>query len=404
MKRHPGQRKPHGTAGSQKKAPGVSVPMCDLRVLLDAAPEWQLYLREVFDSGQFVLARQVAAFEREFARWLGASYAVGVGSGTDALVMSLRCAGVSEAEQEVLTSALTSPYTALAILAAGATPRFADINPETLLLDPEDAAQRITPNTAAILPVHLYGQVCALDRFLDLARMAAAALIQDACQAHGARYRGRPLADFSPCVAYSFYPTKNLGCLGDGGAIVTNDTATAERARCLREGGRRADQIAWIRGINSRLDEIQACFLRAFLPHVEEWNSQRRQTAAVYDALLRGCEMIQPVARGPDSVCHLYVIRTPHRDALREWLAQRGIAAGIHYPAPLHWHPAFRSCGLRKGDLPHAERACGEVLSLPLWPGMPESMVEQVADAIKDFERLAAARKLVVRTASQQHY
>ncbi len=402
MRRRPDQLKPLGTAGAQKAPSGVSVPMCNLRLLLDAAPEWQLYIQEVFDSGQFILTRQVDAFEREFAQWLGARYAVGVGSGTDALEISLRCAGVSQAEQEVLTSAVTSPYTALAVLAAGATPRFADINPKTLLLDAEDAGQRITANTAAILPVHLYGQVCALDRFLNLARRPAAALVQDACQAHGACYRGRPLADFSSYVAYSFYPTKNLGCLGDGGAIVTNDIQTAERARCLREGGQRGDQIAWVRGINSRLDEMQACFLRAFLPHGEEWNAERRRIAAVYDALLRDCEIVQPVERGPDSVCHLYVIRTPHRDALREWLAQRGIASGVHYPTPLHLHPAFRSCGLRKGDLPHAERACDEVLSLPLWPGMPESMAEQVVDAIEGFKS-TVARKPAVRSSSQQH-
>jgi dTDP-3-amino-3,4,6-trideoxy-alpha-D-glucose transaminase len=367
--------------------------MCNLRFLLDAtAPAWRGYLREVFDAGQFVLGRQVARFEREFAGLLGAQHAIGVGSGTDALEISLRCAGVSEPGQEVLTSALTSPYTAVAIRAAGAAPRFADVDPQTLLLDPADAAQRITGATAALLPVHLYGQVCALDRLQDLARRSGAVLVQDACQAHGARFDGKALTNYSACVAYSFYPTKNLGCLGDGGAVLTNCAEAAGHARLLRNGGRREDQIAWFCGVNSRLDELQACYLRAFLPHLNEWNAHRRHIAAIYDALLSTCETVQPVRRSPESVCHLYVIRTPYRDALRERLSQLGIATGVHYPAPLHLHPAFRSCGLRQGDLPHAERACNEIVSLPLWPGMPDSMAEQVAGAVVAFHR-AAGRK-----------
>jgi dTDP-4-amino-4,6-dideoxygalactose transaminase len=365
--------------------------MTNLRALIDAtAPAWQRHLEETFESGQFILGRQVSGFEREFAAYLRAAHAIGVASGTDALELSLRCAGVMSAGQEVLTSPVTSPYTALAILAAGATPRFADVDPRTLLLDPDDAGRRMGPNTAALIPVHLYGQPCALGRFALLARQSGAVLIQDACQAHGARFHRQPLAEYSSYLAYSFYPTKNLGCLGDGGAVVTHNPAIAERLRLLRDGGRRNDQISCIAGINSRLDELQACYLRAFLPHLDDWNAHRRQVAVIYDELLSGLENVHPIDRGSESVCHLYVIRARHRDALRRHLAERGIATGVHYPVPLHLQPAFQSCGLKAGDLPHAERACGQILSLPIWPYMSESIAERVAQAIRRFSHTQA--------------
>lgn len=362
--------------------------MVNLKLLLDAtAGAWQANLRSLFERMHFVLGEQVSSFEGEFAAAMGARYAVGVGTGTAAIEIALRDAGIGHRQQQALTSALTSPFTALAVLAAGASPRFADVNPESLQMDPDDAGNRITRSTAALIPVHLYGQTCEIERLRPLARGIGAALIQDACQAHGARRNGRPLTEFSPYVAYSFYPTKNLGCLGDGGAIATSSASAANRLRLLRDGGRKGDQVCRLPSVNSRLDEMQACYLRAFLGKLEEWNADRARTVALYDGVLADCEAVRPVRRESVSVHHLYVIRAKRRERLRDYLKSRGIMTAVHYPVPLHLHPAFLECGLRRGDLPHSERACREILSLPLWPLMPESTALHVAGEIRSFYR-----------------
>jgi len=364
--------------------------LVDLKPALEAVAEsWRANQAAMIERGQFILGEQVAAFEREFAAAMGARFAVGAGTGTGALELCLREAGLCEGRTEVLTSPLTAPFTGLAILSAGARPRFADVEEDTLLLDPEDAGNRATRRTAAFLPVHLYGRPCDLGRWRALARTLGAALIQDACQAHGARWDGRPLADYSPWVAYSFYPTKNLGGLGDGGAVATHRAAVARRIRQLRDGGRAGGHVSRLPGINSRLDEIQACYLRACLPHLGEWNARRARLAAIYDAALKDCAGVRLLNR-EGSVHHLYVIRVRNRDRLRRRLAEHGIATAVHYPAPLHLQPAFRDCGLRRGDLPVAERACREILSLPLWPQMPEGTVREVAGRIVDFYRRGA--------------
>lgn len=366
----------------------MRIPAANLRLALAATrAAWQARVAELLARSHFILGEQVASFEKEFANAVGASFAVGVGSGTAAIEISLRDAGVTSRRQQVITSALTSPFTGIAILAAGAAVRLADVDPETLLLDPADVAERITQRTAALVPVHLYGAPCAMDQFARLARRHRLVLVQDACQAHGAVFGGRPLADYSPYAAYSFYPTKNLGCLGDGGAIVTNRASIAGRLRRFRDGGRSGDQVAHVAGVNSRLDEMQACFLRAFLPRLAEWNAQRAALAALYDKALRDCPGVRPVRRTPESVNHLYVIRATRRDRLRDHLARRGIGTGVHYPAPLHRMPAFGDCGLRRGDLRHAERACREVLSLPLWPGLEPAHLLEVAEQVRRFYR-----------------
>jgi dTDP-4-amino-4,6-dideoxygalactose transaminase len=362
----------------------MKVPMVDLRPAIEsAAPAWRANLRRMFERAQFIGGEQCAAFEREFAASQGARFAIGVGSGTDALQLSLRAAGVAAA-REVILPALTSPFTALAILAAGGVPRFADVDGDTLLLDATDVQRSVTAKTAAIVPVHLYGNVCDLRALSKIARSSGTVLVQDACQAHGARFRGRALADLPGFVAYSFYPTKNLGGLGDGGAILTNRPTATEKLRLLRDGGRRNDQVSRMTGINSRLDEMQCCYLRAFLPHLAAWNAQRARIACLYDEILAGCDGIRPVTRGPDSVHHLYVARAAKRNHLREFLRRRGIASGIHYPTPLHLQPAFRNYGRRR-DLPVAERACREIISLPLWTRMPESTAGDVAQTIRKF-------------------
>jgi dTDP-4-amino-4,6-dideoxygalactose transaminase len=310
---------------------------------------------------------------------MGGKFSVGVANGTDAIELCLRDAGVTGGE--VLTSALTAPFSGVGIQASGATPKFADVDPETLQIDPADAASRITSKTRALMPVHLYGQPCAIAQFAKLARKHKIPLIQDAAQAHGATVEGKPLAAFSRYIAYSFYPTKNLGCMGDGGGILTDDAKTRDRLIVLRDGGRHGDQIAHSFGVNSRLDEMQCCFLRAFLPHLNDWNAHRARIASIYDEELRECPGVKLLQRTEGSVHHLYVIRAERRDALRAHLCTKAIGTAIHYPVPLHKHPAF----LQSGSLPHAERAVTEILSLPLWPYLKESTARRVATEIRRF-------------------
>jgi dTDP-4-amino-4,6-dideoxygalactose transaminase len=347
--------------------------MVDLRRLLHSTePAWRANLDRLFSRMHFILGEQVASFEEELARELGAKYAVGVGSGTAAIELALRALPRQPGREEVILPALTSPFCAQAVLAAGYRPKFADVDPDHLLLDPSDAARRAGRRTRAVLPVHLYGQpasLTGLPRYL--------AIVQDACQAQGALLR------FSSPAALSFYPTKNLPCLGDGGAVLTDSRNTAERLRRLRDGGRRNDQISRMPAINSRLDEIQACYLRAFLPKLREWNAHRAAIASLYDELLAGCPGVRRLAHRPGSVWHLYVIRVRQRQRLQRQLASQGIATGIHYPVPLHLQPAFREFGPSRGSLPVAERACREILSLPLWPYLPRAAVEYVAGCVR---------------------
>lgn len=356
--------------------------MVNLRPLLAATePAWRANLARLFERMQFVLGEQVAAFEEELAAAWGAGFAVAVGSGTAALELAIRAVGLGDSGREILLPALTSPFTAQAVLAAGCRPRFADVDAETLLLDPADMERRIGKRTAAILPVHLYGQAAPLAELTKIARRRGLLVVQDACQAHGVA-----LPHFSEAVAYSFYPTKNLPCLGDGGAVLTNSRAVAQRLRSLRDGGRRNDQVARVRAVNSRLDEMQACYLRAFLPKLAEWNVDRARLAGLYDRALEGCEGVRPVARGAGSVCHLYVVRAKRRNALRRHLAKHGIATGVHYDVPLHLQPAFRT----STSLPVAERACREIVSLPLWPYMADEVVGEVVDRVREFSELGA--------------
>jgi dTDP-3-amino-3,4,6-trideoxy-alpha-D-glucose transaminase len=344
--------------------------MVNLRPMLAATePSWRANLASLFDRMHFILGEQVSAFEEELASSFGARFAVTVGTGTAAIELALRASGLGDTGAEVLIPVLTSPFTAQAVLAAGCRPRFADVDPEHLLLD---AIPHLTKRTRAIVPVHLYGQPCQLPR-------SALITVQDACQAHGIT------TTFASPAAYSFYPTKNLPCLGDGGAVLTDSSRVATHLRSLRDGGRRNDQLARERALNSRLDEMQACYLRAFLPHLAAWNATRVRLAARYDNALAGCATVRPLPRRSGSVCHLYVIRTKRRDRLRVHLANHGIATGIHYPVPLHLHPAFREFNPKQTKFPVAEQACREILSLPLWPCMPESVIEEVAQRIREF-------------------
>jgi len=341
----------------------------------------------VLGSGWFILGPEVEAFERELAAALGARDAVGVGNGTDALALSLRALGVGPGD-EVVTTPISAAFTALAVLQAGARPVFVDVDPATLNLDAGRLEAALSPRTRAILPVHLYGHPADMDPVLALARDRGLAVLEDACQAHGALYRGRPvgtLAGERGIGALSFYPTKNLGALGDGGAILVNDPALAARLRQLRNGGQSDRYRHELPGVNSRLDEIQAALLRVGLRHLPAWTERRRALAELYVRGLGG-SAVEPLREQPyaRAVHHLFVVRHPRRDALAEALRARGVGTLVHYPIPLHLQPVFASLGGRPGDLPVAEKAAGEILSLPLYPELRDEQAQAVVEAVRD--------------------
>lgn len=348
------------------------------RAEIDAA------MKRVLDSGWFILGPEVAAFENELCAAVEAPAAVAVGSGTDAIELALRAAGIG-AGAEVITSPLTAAFTAMAILRAGATPVFADVDEATLNLDAAAVEARLSPRTRAIVPVHLYGHPADLDPLMALARRRDLVVVEDACQAHGARYKGRTVGTIGDAGALSFYPTKNLGAFGDGGAVLTSDLEAAARLRRLRNGGQSDRYHHEIAGANSRLDEIQAAVLRGKLRHLRDWTERRRALASLYHAELRGAPITLPVEQPYAwAVYHLFVIRHSHRDALVEALAADGIETLTHYPVPLHLQRAFLSLGGRPGDHPVAEKACSEILSLPLYPELREEQVRHVAARVRD--------------------
>jgi dTDP-4-amino-4,6-dideoxygalactose transaminase len=361
------------------------VPFLDLAAQVRALrPELDAAIGRVLESGHFVLGREVGAFERELAERFGARDAVTVANGTEAIQLALEALGIG-AGDEVVTSPLSAAFTALAVLRAGARPVFAEVDPRTLNLDPDAVERALSPRTRALLPVHLYGHPADLQPLQELAERRRLAVIEDACQAHGALYRGRPVGALSGLGALSFYPTKNLGALGDGGALLVNDPDTAERLRRLRNGGQSDRYRHDLVGMNSRLDELQAAILRVKLAHLAEGNERRRELAALYRAELRGAGVglpeEQPYAR---AAYHLFVIRHARRDALQAALAERGIGTLIHYPIPLHLQPAFAGLGGRPGDLPLSEAAAREVLSLPLYPELGDAQVREVAAAVRE--------------------
>jgi dTDP-4-amino-4,6-dideoxygalactose transaminase len=336
----------------------------------------------VLDSGWFILGPEGEAFERELASFLGAREAVAVANGTEAIQLALEALGIG-AGDEVITSPLTAAFTALAVMRAGARPVFADLDPATLNVAPDAVAQAITPRTKAILPVHLYGHPADLDPLAALARGRGITVIEDACQAIGAAYKGRRVGALTGIGALSFYPTKNLGALGDGGAVLAQDAEVAARLRRLRNGGQSDRYRHEIVGVNSRLDEMQAAILRAGLPHLEAWTARRRAIAGRYLAGLEGTPVAlpreQPYAA---SAHHLFVVRHPRRDALARGLSERGIGTLVHYPIPLHLQPAFAGLG-DPGAFPVAEKAAGEILSLPLYPEMSDAQADAVIAAVR---------------------
>jgi dTDP-4-amino-4,6-dideoxygalactose transaminase len=369
----------------------VNVPFLDFRGHVAAVRgEIEAAVGRVLDAGWFVLGPEGEAFERELAQAFAAKEAVGVANGTEAIQLALEALGVG-AGDEVVTSPLSAAFTALGILRAGARPVFADLDPATLNVAPDAVEKAMTARTRALLPVHLYGHPADLDPLLDVARRRGVPLVEDACQAHGARYKGRPVGALSGLGALSFYPTKNLGALGDGGAVLANDPAVAARLRRLRNGGQSDRYRHEESGLNSRLDEVQAAVLRAFLRHLPAWNERRRALAALYRRELAGAAVTLPREQPyATAVYHLFAIRHPRRDALAAALRERGIGTLVHYPIPLHLQPAFASLGYKAGDFPVAERGAREVLSLPLYPELKDEHALAVAAAVRELAASAA--------------
>jgi dTDP-4-amino-4,6-dideoxygalactose transaminase len=355
------------------------------------APAVQDAIARVVARGWFILGPELEAFEQEFALACGAPLAAGVGTGTDALAIGLRALGIGPGD-EVITSPLSAAYSALAIMMAGARPVFADIDPDRLTLDPRAAAAAVTPRTAAIMPVHLYGQAADMSAIADVARRHNLTIVEDCCQAHLATCAGRPVGSDGAVAAYSFYPTKNLGALGDGGALTTNDPALLARVKRLRNGGQtdkyRHDEF----GVNSRLDEVQAAVLRARLPLLRGWTERRRALAHRYREALNGIDAVMvPPQLDAGHVYHLFPVRSTARDDLQAHLRAAGIETLIHYPIPIPHQPALAT--EQPAECPVATRVCREVLSLPLYPSLPEAAVVEVAAALTSGPRAARAAK-----------
>lgn len=364
----------------------MKVPFVDLQAEYQALKaDIDAAVAGVLNRSDYVLGQAVKEFETAFADYCGASYAVGVDSGYSALELILRAYGIG-AGDEVITAANTFIATALAISNCGARPVLVDADPETYNLDPNLLEAAITPATKAVIPVHLYGQPADMDAIVAIARRHGLRVIEDACQAHGARYKGRRTGSLGDAAAYSFYPSKNLGAYGDGGMVVTNDETVAERVKLLRNLGQTVRYHHEIKGFNHRLDTVQAAILCAKLPHLDQGNASRRETAEHFNRLLADLPVTTPKAADwAEHVYHLYVIQVDDREALQAHLSEAGVATGIHYPIPIHLQPAYAELGYKQGDFPVTEEAAKRILSLPMFPGMSHEAIVHTADAIKAF-------------------
>jgi len=363
------------------------VPFFDLKMQYQSIKnELNAAVKQVMDSGRYVLGEKVKSFERQFARFCGADFAVGVADGTDALLLALLACGIGKGD-EVITVPNTFIATTEAISQTGAKIVFVDIDPQSYNIDVSQIEERITERTRAILPVHLFGQPADMEPMVKIAKKYDLKVIEDSCQAHGAEYKGKKAGSIGDAGCFSFYPSKNLGAFGDGGMVVTSDEGIAQRIGMLRDHGQAKKYEHLVEGTNSRLDEIQAAILGVRLKGLEEWNGLRRRNAAIYDDLLQDVdEVVRPLeAEWAKHVYYLYVIRTPRRDALQEWLTSEGIGTGLHYPVPLHLQEAYQYLGYREGDFPVAEEYAKQILSLPMFPELTREEIAKVVLEVKTF-------------------
>lgn len=340
-------------------------------------------MRDVLDRGYYVLGKEVAAFEREFAEYIGSRFAIGVGNGTDAIQIALRALDIGSGD-EVITVSHTAVATVAAIELAGATPVLVDVDPNSFTIDPQLIETAITKRTKAIVPVHLYGHPVMCDDLFRIALAHNIPVVEDCAQSHGARYKGKTVGSLGTLGCFSFYPTKNLGALGDGGIIVTDSEALYQRCRGLREYGWKTRYISDYCGLNSRLDELQAAILRVKLRKLDEYNQSRRRLADRLTKTLQSVDVILPsVADEVDHVFHLYVVRTKNRDRILSQLIEKGIAALVHYPKPIHLQPAYLNRVRLGSSLKATEAAANEVLSLPISPEMSDADLDIVARELK---------------------
>jgi dTDP-4-amino-4,6-dideoxygalactose transaminase len=360
------------------------VPFVDLQAAhQEVAGEIRAGMERVLGSSAFIKGADVAEFEREFAAFCGTAHCIGVANGTDAIELALRAAEIP-AGAEVVMPANTFVATAAAVIRAGASPVFADVDPDCLLMDPVMTDKAIGPDTAALVPVHLFGQLAPMPALADVATAHGLTLIEDAAQCQGASQDGLAAGAFSAAAATSFYPGKNLGAYGDAGAVLTGSAELARQVRLLADHGSDRKYVHERLGFNSRMDSFQAVVLRAKLRRLESWNQLRREAAQRYGELLAGIDGVSlpHTASGNQHVWHLYVVQVPDRDRVLELLQASGIQAGVHYPVPVHLQPAFRARGHAAGDFPVAEAAAGRILSLPMYPQITMSQQQRVADAL----------------------
>ncbi|HEX2780673.1 MAG TPA: DegT/DnrJ/EryC1/StrS family aminotransferase [Gemmatimonadaceae bacterium] len=369
------------------------VPFLDLRApYLELRAEIDAAMLRVADSGWFLLGEELKAFEREFAACVGTKHCIGVANGLDALHLSLLAFGIGRGH-EVIVPSNTYIATWLAVSMTGAMPVAVEPDPATFNLDPSRLEAAITTRTRAVIPVHLYGLPADMDPLVEIAKRHGLAVLEDAAQAHGARYHGRAAGALGTAAAWSFYPGKNLGAFGDGGAVTTDDDAVADRIRVLRNYGSRTKYVNEVQGVNSRLDEIQAAILRAKLERLDEWNARRARIAECYTRGLADLPLVLPeIPPGLQTAWHLYVVRAPDRDALRRHLANEGVDALIHYPTPPHRQQAYAGLGIAPDAFPIANAIHDEVLSLPMGPHMTDDQAERVVEAVSNFySRVGAA-------------
>ncbi|HEX2910742.1 MAG TPA: DegT/DnrJ/EryC1/StrS family aminotransferase [Chloroflexia bacterium] len=345
-------------------------------------------IARVLERSWFILGEELACFEHEFSQFLGVKHAIGVANGTDAIQLALMAYGVGQGD-EVITTAHTALFTLLAISQTGARPVLVDIHPDTGLMQVEQVEAKVTSRTKAIIPVHLYGQAVDLEPLLEIADKYNLVVIEDSCQAHGATYKGKFTGTWGNAAAFSFYPSKNLGAFGDGGAVVTDDDKIAERLYQLRNGGQKERYQHVVMGLNSRLDEVQAAILRVKLPYLADWNKARRERGRLYNKLLVESWVQIPVENDyGTSVYHLYVVRTGNkqeRNDLQAYLKEHGVGTGIHYPIPAHLQKAYSWLDMPRGSLPQTEITADCILSLPMYPELELEQVEEVAKLVRNF-------------------
>lgn len=344
-------------------------------------------IQQVLDKSNYILGDEVEEFEQEFAKYCDTKYCIGVSSGTDALILILKALNIGKGD-EIITAANTFIATALAVSACGAKPVLVDINPQTYNIDVNKIEEKITPNTKAILPVHLYGQMADMDPIIAIAKKYNLKIIEDACQAHGAKYKGQKAGSLGDISAFSFYPGKNLGAYGDAGAIITSNEKLSDKIKLLRNYGQRVKYYHDLKGLNNRLDTIQAAVLRVKLKYLDKWNQARQKNADLYNKLINQQlkNIITPYVEDfTQSIYHLYVIQANKRDELLKYLAEKEIYSGIHYPVPIHLQAAYQDLGYQQGNFPQTENIAKKIISLPMFAELKQEEIEYVVQNIKNF-------------------